>query len=169
LTNAARQKRWRDKRKARIAELEAAAKPSPKPKPTAARTTAEQESARNEALLRQLRAKQAEIEKLTVPKPPVSESARNAALLKRNDLLLRKNKALQAENSNLKSTYRQYLEDQERHAHQGRRVLVLPKKVQSGILRYLHPDRAGPNAHPDELADRNALTAEFLSLYPRNR
>jgi hypothetical protein len=124
-------------------------------------------------LLRQLRAKQAEIDKLTVPKPPVTESERNAALLKRNDVLLRKNKALQDEIGSLKSKYRKFLQDLEeregRHAHLGRRVMVLPKKVQSGILRYLHPDRAGPNAHPDELADRKALTAEFLSLYPRNR
>jgi len=45
----------------RIAELEAAAKPSrsaPKPKPTMVL----EESARNEALMRQLRAKQAEID-----------------------------------------------------------------------------------------------------------
>jgi len=95
--------------------------------------------------------------------PPRSESARNAALLKRNDALERENKKLRGEIGGLKSTWRRYLKDQD-ELHQGRRrVLVLPNKVQTGILKCLHPD-TGPHV---DAATRNALTVEFLAIYPR--
>jgi HK97 family phage major capsid protein len=165
LNGASRQARHRAKRsaevaslKARIAELEA------KPKPA----TAAQESDRNAALLRQIRKLQAEIDRLHVPRPPVSESARNALLLKRNDALARDNKRLEDEMARLKRTYRQYLKDREQMEalleRRGRRkALVLPKKVHAGILKCLHPD-TGPHV---DAAIRNALTAEFLAIYPR--
>jgi hypothetical protein len=165
MNGADRQARHRAKRaaevaslKARLAELEGKA---PEPKRTAA-----EDSARNAALLRQLRKQQAELDKQQLPRPPVSESARNALLLKRNDALERENKKLRGEIGGLKSTWRRYLKDQERVAelHQGRRrVLVLPKKVQTGILKCLHPD-TGPHV---DAATRNALTVEFLAIYPR--
>jgi hypothetical protein len=145
MNGAERQARHRAKRadengrlKARIAELEA------KPKPA----SAAQESARNAALLRQLRKQQAEMDKQQLPRPPVSESARNALLLKRNDALARDNKRLEDEMARLKRTYRQYLKDREQmeallQSRGRRKALVLPKKVQTGILKCLHPD-TGP-------------------------
>jgi HK97 family phage major capsid protein len=164
LNGAERQARHRAKRasetdrlKARIAALEAK-----QPKRTAA-----EESARNAALLRQIRKLQAEIERQHV-RPPRSESARNANLLKRIDAMERENRNLMREIVDLKRTYRQYLKDREQMGvllgSRGRRkALVLPKKVQTGILKCLHPD-TGP--HVDAVT-RNALTVEFLAIYPR--
>jgi hypothetical protein len=121
LNGASRQASHRAKRaaevaglKARLAELEA------KPKPA----TAAEESARNAALLRQLRKLQAEIDKST-PRPPRSESARNAALLKRIDRQHREIKRLEAETARLKRTYRQYLKDREQM--EGLALAALPR------------------------------------------
>jgi hypothetical protein len=172
LNGASRQARYRAKRASEVERLKARiAEPEAKPKPA----TAAQESARNEALLRQLKRKQAEIDKLT-SKPPRSESTRNASLLKRNYALELYNGRLEAEIANLKSTHRSEISSLKRiyqrqlrdeldglgHRRR-RRDLVLPKKVHAGILKCLHPD-TGPHV---DAATRNALTVEFLAICPR--